>query len=144
MLGLTILTRYLMFSLILRPCFSPPTWPRYEATQRADCSPPTAAGTVFTFSPPQLIPPYWTCQHQILTQRECALNWCAYSQASLHQTSVGRRMEVCFSLEMVGKSSTVLEGHSWRSVAYWSVMQESTTVRCLMLLGWPQGACDWK
>ena len=39
----------LMCSLVLRPCFSPPTWPEYEATQCADCSPPTAAGMVFTF-----------------------------------------------------------------------------------------------
>ena len=43
-----------------------------------------------------------------------------------------------------GESSTVLEGQCWRSTAYWSVMQESTTVRCLMLLGMQQGVCDWK
>ena len=39
----------LLYSLILRPCFSPPTWRGYEATQCVDYSPPTAAGTMFTF-----------------------------------------------------------------------------------------------
>ena len=78
------------------------------------------------------------------TNTECALNWCAPSQVSLHQPSVGRRMGVCLFLESIGESSTVLEGHSWRSTAYCSVMQECTPVRCLMLLGWPQGVCDWK
>ena len=73
---------------------------------------------------------------------KCQVDYPAPSLVFLHQTSAGRRMEVCFFLETAGESSTVLGGQHWRSTAYWSVIQECTTVRCLMLVGWPQGVCN--
>ena len=101
----------------------------------------TYKGTFFS----QLGPPYWPCQHQQLTEREIALSWCALSLVFLLQRSAGRRTGVYFSLEEeAGESSTVPEGHSWRSTAWHSVMQGCTVVRCLMLLGQPEIMWDWK